>query len=66
MRIIKEGKLPEKVVFQLTCKICSTVFEFQREEAKVNHDQREGDYLYVACPLCKKIQTKILPYRELV
>jgi RNase P subunit RPR2 len=65
MRIIKEGKLPEKEIFQITCKNCSTVFEFFREEANVTRDQREGDYLSIACPLCKKIQTKSLPYREL-
>lgn len=39
---------------QATCWNCQTVFEFAREEANVIC-QREGDYLEICCPLCKKV-----------
>lgn len=53
MRIIEQGRLPESQTYEVTCRHCRTRFEFARGEAKHNHDQRDGDYLSIACPLCK-------------
>lgn len=52
MKIIKKGMLPAERVYRETCAACGTVFEFTEKEAKVCHDQRDGSYLYIDCPLC--------------
>lgn len=53
MRIIKEGSRPETALYESTCWNCQTVFEYVRSEAKLNFDQRDGDFLSIDCPLCK-------------
>jgi RNase P subunit RPR2 len=53
MKIIKEGLIPEEVVYRTTCTKCDTEFEFSEKEAKVTSDQRDGDYVSIPCPLCK-------------
>ena len=57
MKIIREGRLPEKQVHECTCRYCSTVFEFERGEAKhvPARDQRDTDELHIDCPLCKRV-----------
>lgn len=54
MRIIKKGKIKSEKVYACTCKECKTIFEFQQKEANICYDQRDGDVLQIACPLCKK------------
>lgn len=58
MKIIKEGKLPEKKTYKTSCSNCGTEFEFKQEEAEFVSDQRDGDYLKIHCPLpgCAKLQ----------
>ena len=57
MKIIKKGSLPEEKVKRITCRKCSTVFEFQLNEARYNIDQRDGDFYSIDCPLCKEYNT---------
>lgn len=57
MRIIKEGKIPEEQEIKATCRYCGTQFAFYRKEATYISDQRDGDYLDIQCPLCKKSVT---------
>lgn len=52
MKILKEGKRPEATVHRGTCNWCDTEIEFARHEGTVTHDQREGDYVSVDCPVC--------------
>ncbi len=57
MKIIKEGKLPEDNEdneYDGTCHNCSTIIKFKQHEAKINYDQRDGDFLSIRCPLCNK------------
>jgi len=54
MKIIKQGVDPKTHVYRCTCFICETEFEFKKKEAKYNSDQRDGDYLSIDCPTCKK------------
>lgn len=54
MRIIKEGKLPGKQMYRVTCTNCKTEFEFEQDEATYSSNQRDGDCLQIACPLCKQ------------
>jgi RNase P subunit RPR2 len=49
MKIIKEGKLPERTK-QKTCSYCTAVLEY--EPADVTYDRRDGPY--IVCPCCKK------------
>jgi len=57
MRIIKRGIPPEEREYQVTCHSCRTEFLFERKEATFHGDQRDGDYLEIKCPVCKKSVT---------
>ncbi|MDP9837564.1 DNA-directed RNA polymerase subunit RPC12/RpoP [Neorhizobium huautlense] len=50
--ITKLGKLPGNEEHTGKCNHCKTEVKFKREAAKYHNDQRDGDYLEVACPLC--------------
>ena len=52
MKILKRGTLPEERILNATCRKCQTEFEFAQSETTTVHDQREGDYLSIRCPLC--------------
>lgn len=51
MRIIRVGVLPSKDKYQLECKVCTTVFQFEKREA-TSQSLREGTILIVKCPVC--------------
>lgn len=55
VKIIKEGSLPEEKEHRVTCSNCITIFSFQTKDAKLVLDQREGSYLQINCPFCKKL-----------
>lgn len=50
MEIIKEGKLPEKEIFNGTCTHCRCHVRFERSEAKYHSTCRNEQYLEVKCP----------------
>jgi len=50
MKIIKEGTLPQNKTYQIECKSCGTIFEFQSFEAKT---VSQSKWLVIKCPLCK-------------
>lgn len=52
MRITKRGVLPATKVYQFECNHCHTEFECEQGEASYISDQRDGDYLAMACPVC--------------
>lgn len=52
MKIIKQGIVPEEVVYRTTCSKCDTEFEFAQREAKLTSDQRDGDFVSIPCPTC--------------
>lgn len=54
MRIIKEGRLPEKQTYLATCQNCKTEFEFERGEARIQSGARNDSALVIPCPLCSK------------
>jgi hypothetical protein len=53
MNIIERGKHPKNKLYTVRCRQCETKFEFEKHEAKMNYDQRDGDYVSIACPVCK-------------
>ena len=57
MKIIKAGSILAHKEYEATCYKCSAVIQFKYEEASLNHDEDEGDYLSILCPTegCNKI-----------
>lgn len=52
MKILERGTKPTNKVYTVRCTHCRTKFEFARHEGKVIYDQREGDFIMIACPVC--------------
>lgn len=57
MKIIKTGRIPEEIEYVKKCHNCGTEFSFKLREAKLDFDQRDGDYYSIECPLCSKSVT---------
>lgn len=55
MEIIKRGTPPEEQLYTGTCQRCSTEVRFKRGEASVHSDQRDGEIVSVACPVCPEL-----------
>lgn len=53
IEILKKGTLPKDKVYIIECDYCTTSFKFNREDARYNSDQRDGDFLSILCPLCE-------------
>ena len=53
MKIIERGQHPKQKLYTVCCRQCQTKFEFERHEAEVTYDQRDGDFITVACPVCQ-------------
>lgn len=54
MKVIKQGIKPENKVLTMECRYCKAVFEFEKREARLVYDQRDGNYLEIACPCCSE------------
>lgn len=54
MKIIKQGQLPEDKIWRGKCHYCKTEYECTLKDGKITHDQRDGSFLRVTCPFCKK------------
>lgn len=54
MKILHRGEDPKDKIYRPTCRNCRTQVEFTRDDPEVryNNDQRDGDYLSCACPVC--------------
>jgi len=55
MKILERGTKPTDKVYTVRCQHCKTKFEFAQHEGKVIYDQRDGDFISIACPVCKSI-----------
>jgi hypothetical protein len=51
IHIVKRGST-EEPTYDATCRTCKTQFTFNPSDAKLVHDQRDGDYFEVICPCC--------------
>ncbi len=60
MRIVKLGIAPSERTIEAKCQRCHSVVEFLANEAKRVADQRDGDFLQIACPVCHHNITKAL------
>jgi hypothetical protein len=54
MKIIKEGQHPSTFRYRGQCTTCKSVVEFEANEVRSNHDQRDGDWHSAPCPVCKR------------
>lgn len=52
MEILKRGTPPKERTHQATCRACGTEFRFRESEGRVTHDQRDGDFIQIDCPVC--------------
>lgn len=52
VHIIERGTPPGDEPIETKCRRCTTKFSFTEGEAKRIPDQRDGDYLEIACPVC--------------
>lgn len=51
IKIIERGPL-ERKSYKTRCVRCRTKFRFDRSDARLVNDQRDGDALVVPCPVC--------------
>jgi ribosomal protein S27E len=56
MKILKHGT-PRSNVVRTECRDCGCEFEFNRKEARLMPDFRDGDFYSINCPDCKKLCT---------
>ncbi len=52
IKIKKPGVLPDTRILDCTCRNCKCEFEFNPPDAKLEYDQREGDFYRIKCPTC--------------
>jgi RNase P subunit RPR2 len=55
MKILKRGIPDAEKQYRVTCYKCKTFFEFLYSEAAFSSDQRDGDCLYINCPVCSTV-----------
>jgi hypothetical protein len=58
VKIIHRGTDPKDVTHRAVCNRCKTEIEFTQSEAIYHSDQRDGDFLSIACPVCMTQITK--------
>lgn len=54
MDILFRGTPPNEREREGTCNNCGTQVRFRESEGKVTHDQRDGDFVTVNCPVCAR------------
>lgn len=55
--IIKPGVKHEDRLYHASCRRCQCEFTFNRSDAMLVSDQRDGDYLRLPCPACTTVVT---------
>ena len=50
--ILELGKTPGEEEKRATCRGCGTKIKFRPKDVERVHDQRDGDYFNIPCPLC--------------
>lgn len=61
MKIIHQGKPPIENYYHGKCHTCQSIIQFERREARVVHDARDGDYVEILCPVCQDTDIKPPP-----
>lgn len=53
MKILKKGKVPTSVR-EIECRKCHSEIEFTADELEYVVDQRDGNFYWFMCPVCKE------------
>lgn len=53
IEILTRGLPPMEEKYKASCNKCRTTISFLRRDANHQSDQRDGDYLWVRCPVCQ-------------
>lgn len=60
IEIIKRGKPPGEIGYEVTCHNCKSELRFKGSDAKYSNDQRDGNYLSIDCPVChRKVTSQV-------
>lgn len=54
MKIVKEGEIPNYLIYRVTCQHCKTEIEFFEGEGEEFYDGL-AKFITIKCPLCKSI-----------
>lgn len=57
MEIIERGEPPEEKLYTAKCHRCKSLLRFKQSEGVVTHDQRDGSFVRVICPVCGQTVT---------
>lgn len=52
MKVIKKGTIPSNLR-EIECKNCHSEIEFTADELEHVIDQRDGNFYWFVCPVCK-------------
>lgn len=55
IKLIKKGKPKANKPVVTLCTHCYAKFSFEKGDARLVCNQRDGDYYYVLCPDCRKL-----------
>jgi hypothetical protein len=54
MEIIQQWQPEPEKTYTVTCWGCKTIYRFKESEGQITYDQRGGDFITIACPVCEK------------
>lgn len=54
VEVLKRGESPGNRVYEVTCRVCHSELRFKEFEGEYHRDQRDGDFLSIQCPVCKR------------
>ena len=52
IEVLERGSPPSEKVYETHCNGCHSKLRFKRSDAQFTSDQRDGDFLSIACPVC--------------
>lgn len=60
IEIITRGIPPCETQYKCRCRSCMSVLKFVQSDGKITHDQRDGSFITIKCPVCgDKVHTEL-------
>ena len=53
MKIVNRGTPPQDNIWSGKCNTCGTLAEAKEPELRITRSQRDGDFAWARCPVCK-------------
>lgn len=57
IEILEKGTPPAARTYTARCRKCTSLLRFAQSDAEYQHDQRDGDFLAIECPVCRAALT---------